>query len=366
MAKRIFVTYTPFHILTACGLASEIENDREKILIVFKDFPNSEIYYDAIMEWKGNPFKDVVVMDAGTQSAQKTLRQRFGFSRGKLNMITIFWRNNLKEDVDGYHVYSFNDDTVETQFLYWKNKKEQNYYLEDGFSSYYFDPHVKNVVYHMKKILRKILFGFWVERPYPLGTSKKVSKVYSYYPANVIEQLKTKEVVQLSPSIFDSVYQSGLIGILGRHFHIPEISDNGPMGIILFPLTIHLESLHLELHSVMKNILAFFASRGENYNDIYLKCHPREPESVKQALASMFPQLKLIDNSVSAEILFLNMRNKIKNKILLVGPPSTAFVTARVILGDKVEIACVLDPIADNPSIATFFKKMDIEVKSIT
>jgi hypothetical protein len=66
MAKRIFVTYTPFHVLAACGLASELGSEGGNILIFFKDFPNSEVYYDAIMEWEGNPFKEVVVMDAGT------------------------------------------------------------------------------------------------------------------------------------------------------------------------------------------------------------------------------------------------------------------------------------------------------------
>lgn len=362
--KNIFLTYTPFHILTACGLASEKGNAQENILIFFKDFPNSDIYYDAIKDWKHNPFKDIYIIDEGMQFAQKSLKQRFGFSRAKLNAISRFWEKNLKNTNESCYIYSFNDDTVESQFLFSKNTKERNYYVEDGFSSYYYNPGYKNLAYHLKKIIRKVFFGFWVERPYPYGTSKKVSRVYSYYPDFIVGQLREKEIVQLSPSIFDTIFNKGLIEILQKRFSIPDIRTSDSAGFILFPLKFRLDELHADIQAFINSLLVYFTSHAISVDDIYLKCHPRETSPVEQKIAPHFPKINVLEKTVSAEILFLIMRNKIQKHILIVGPLSTAFITARVILGEKVKIACVIDSLTTNPTISEFFNRMNIELGS--
>ncbi|NMC06769.1 MAG: hypothetical protein GYA24_16245 [Candidatus Lokiarchaeota archaeon] len=363
MARRIFVTYSPFHVLTACGLASELGTGLDNILVFFKDFPDSTVYHDAIREWRANPFKEIHVMDPGTQYAQKSLAQRFGFSSTKLRLIKQFWNDHVKgkADREEIHIFSFNDDTVESQFLYWKNKKERNYYLEDGFSSYYFEPHHKNLVFHVKKAIRKVFFGSWVERPYPFGTSKKVSRVFSFFPDGVIDALRSKEIVELKPGIFERLHDTGLIDILSKRLWIGEVENVDNAAILLFPLSFQLEAMHLDIRSFTTSLIDMLGSSNVKIGNIFLKCHPRETSTIKDRIAAMFPGIRIIENSTSAEILYMLLRNKVKGKIVLVGSYSTAFITARVILGSQVDIICVLSTIPRDTLTPAFIDKMNIK-----
>ncbi len=362
--KRIYITYTPFHLLTACGLASQKDDDTEKILVFIKDFPNSDVYHQAIQEWKNNPFKDIVIVDVGTQLEQETMTQRFGFSRAKYNVVKRYWKEHLKDDASGYEVYSFNDDTVEAQFLYRKNERDRNYYLDDGLMSYSYNPSTKNIKFYVKAIIRKLLFGFWVERPYPLGTSKHVSKVLSYFPDHVVEQLKKKSLVQIPQTIFDSLENKGFINIIKERFGLSDIEDEGPTGVLLFPLFYTLKSLRFDTTAFARVLFDYFNSRDEKFKRIFLKCHPREPESTGEKIRDTFPQVTLVKNSIAAEILFILMRTAIKHKILIIAPQTTAFLNARAIFGDSAEIICIEDIQKITPSVQALFNDLNIIVRA--
>ncbi|MEX2681148.1 MAG: polysialyltransferase family glycosyltransferase [Candidatus Sigynarchaeota archaeon] len=363
--KKIFITYTPFHILTACGFASEMNDDTEKILLFFKDFPNSDLYHEAIKEWKQNPFRDIVIMDAGMQRDQKSLKQRFRFSRDKLNLMKQYWKNHLKNEPGGYEVYSFNDDTVEAQFLYRKNDHSRNYYMEDGLNSYYINPSEKSIKFYAKLIIRKFLFGFWVERPYPFGSSKHVSTIFSYYPDLVVEPLRKKDLRQISQATFINLGKKGFLDILKKRFNIDEIEDNGPTGIVLFPIFSILAEKKIDMVSFARILMHFFNSQKENFKNIYVKCHPREPESMARKLKEIFPEIKVVRNNIAAEVLFAVIKEKVHHHVLLVSPPTAAFINARIILGDDAEIVCIQNFDKGNLSSKPLYDKLNIQMKII-
>ena len=340
-----------------------MNDDTEKILIFFKDFPDSALYYEAIKEWKQNPFDDILITDVGMQQDQQTLMQRFRFSYDKLNFIKQYWKSNLNDNPGGYKVYSFNDDTVEAQFLYKKNIHEQNYYLEEGLTSYFVNPKEKSIKFYIKLILRKLLFGLWVQRPYPLGSSTHTSTMYSYYPDFVVEPLRKKIIHQISPTIFSVLEKEGFLTILKKRLNIPEIEDRGPIGIILFPICTSMSKNHLDTVPFAQKILDFFKSKGDFGKNIYIKCHPRDPESTTIQLQNAFPELKFIRPNVAAEILFAIIKEKVHHHKLIVSPGTAAFINARIILGDDAEIVCIQNIFQEFISSNPFYDKLKIQLR---
>lgn len=362
MVKKVFVTYTPFHLLTACGYASGVSDASSKILLVFKDFPNSELYIDALHAWSQNPFEVMVVLDAGMQLDQKTMGQRFRFSKKKLQLVKKFWRDQLDGCPDGYEVYSFNDDTVESQFLFRKNTRDRNFYMEDGLSSYYFDPNVRNLRFIAKKIIRKIMFGSWVERPYPLGSTSHVNAIYSYYPALVVAQLKKKMVQAMPPDVFDVLVEKGYVDILMERVGLEIKETNGPAAVLLFPVSWYLERVGIAPVSYAKQVISVFHTRFPGLRELYLKCHPREPDTTTTLLVREIEGLKIVKNNVAAEILFLALKKKVPGPIMLAGPATTAFVTARFILGNRVEITHVQDDLTTSTEMDILHDTLNVGV----
>ena len=66
VTRNVFVTYTPFHLLVACGLARQGDDN---VLVSIGDFPDASRYRGCIERWPNNPFETVMAIDAGMQFA---------------------------------------------------------------------------------------------------------------------------------------------------------------------------------------------------------------------------------------------------------------------------------------------------------
>jgi hypothetical protein len=366
MAKiNVFMTYTPFHMLTACSMASRMPIEDEKVLISFGDFLDVDMYRNCIVRWKANPFK-MHYIDKGLQFDKKGLVEKYKFSKGKLDAVNRFWERNLKgKDFD---VYTFNDDTVESQFLLSKNNTSRNFYVEDGLSSYYTTPGYKGIKFLAKKIARKALFGRWAERPYPYGTSKKVSKVFSFFPEHVVAELKRKEVVQLPKDTFDTIVGNGLVEIVQKKFGMEPIVDTMPVrpvktkGILLAPLYFQIGS-NARMVEYVKRGIDFIRKSGVAKADIYIKCHPRETSPVEDTIAICFDEFNMLPKSASVELLFMAMAGKCD--LILAGQASSAFITARVILGPRVSMTCVYRNAGPSTTVSRFFKDFGVKERPL-
>jgi len=362
----IYLTFTPLHILTSCGLALKAPKSEIKLLIVINDFPNAKKYIKSILNWKLNPFKKVYLLMGRISFDKKPYFIQFFYYQLKIINIHKIWSEiNNKTQVN---LYLFNDYTIEAQFLLSKNKTNlsRNIYLDDGIASYwpFSSPYYSfpKVVLVLRKIVSKLLYGFWYEIPNIYGSSKRIHKMFSFYPELVTNYLKLKfrKIKRIPTILFNSLNKTGLITQIFNNFKI-EIEDSFSNCIILLPNSKVLHMYNLGLSKVRKIIIKIIQILENHFETIYLKYHPREQRI--GYIGYNNKKIKLINSSIAIELVLFLLNSKEESETLLIGSLSSAFITTRFIMKKKPKIVCfdkILQQNLNLTSLSQKFKRLDV------
>ncbi len=358
----VFLAYTPLHLLISCGFALSESQNEEKRLIVVEDFLNAKKYIKLILKWKFNPFKKIYLFIGRKSYDDKLFIIKFLYFKKKIINIKKFW-SKIKNNVP-LKIYFFNDRHIESQYFLSKNKYIYSIYIEDGIESYYYSTaYISNrLIYILKKAALKFLLGYWYNRPNLNGTSRYINKMFSFYPELVVNELKLqyKNIERISSDLFFSLKKKGLCNQLNNIFEIESIELKNNC-IILLPHSELFQMTNLNLNETKKILKRIIVSLENKFRKIYLKYHPREEnyyiEYRNQKVTS-------INNSIALELILLLFNFDANSRLLLIGTISTAFITSRLILKDKLTLVSFSNILFKNKSNyslkSQLFKKFNI------
>lgn len=359
----LFLTFTPLHLITSCGIALKQSNEDDKILLIVKDFPYTSYYIKSILNWEANPFKEIYLLNGRINLDKKSFVLRYFFNLKKIITIKKIWLKINKNN--SIKLYTYNDYTIEGQYLLFKNgKKSKNIYIDDGLSSYWpsSQPYYRyhKLIFILRKIISKIIFGFWYNIPPIYGTSNNFNEMLSFYPKMVINHLKQKygEIRKIPDNLFFSLNKTGLLNQISKSFKL-QIKNSSNYCIILLANSDVFRKSNLRMYEY-KNLIRRIINELENHFDIiYIKYHPRE--KLIGFINSNNKKLELIPNSIAVELIFLLLNPKMKSKITLIGSLSTAFITARLIIKNKLNIISI-DNILKKKKLSSYYqyKKFNI------
>jgi hypothetical protein len=332
----IYLAYTPLHILTSCGFSLKMDDENIKILIIFKEFKDSNKYLTAIQNWEKNPFNEIFLFNGRYNFKDCSVYQKFRILLKKKKDIKKFWKKISKSK--SIKINYFNDNTIESQYLLSQNNyiNSENIYFDDGLPSY--------VLFSEKKLLRllktvgaKILFGNWYQKPRNLGLSINLQKMYSFYPeyALTILKKKYKKIEKIPSSIFDDLKRTKLIYKIYNEFNFSLELSNNKNAIILMPFTQDLKKYGISIDFIVNLIEELISILEKKKINIFLKYHPREPFF---NYLKFKKQKSVLNPILPSELIFLSENCVNTNNTYILGPISTALITARIILGDNVNI----------------------------
>lgn len=359
----VYLTHTPYHILLSLAIAYNKKTETNYIdnhLFIIGDFNNSAYIYEKLKglslmdrvrflpgNYNSNPVYEAIILKKNTYTIQKLLKKDF-------------LSKNTKSSV-----FVFNDRRPEDQLLMYLNKKHGgiNYYVEDGMAIYA-DMGGLRSISSVERILRKLYFGFWYSPVDVLGTSKYIDVVLANEPSLVRDIIKTRHpVLKINKKIFDNFTK---LGILERIFMLDnlikdKITSSKKVALILVPhLSALTEEMKREYCKYINNTINHLLQ--ENY-EILIKYHPRETLEDIMRLCSMLDikNILTIPRNIPIEVLYFLL--KTKKNVVIYGFPSSAILTARLILGlDKTKKIISFWNDSFNLELKRVLRKLDISL----
>lgn len=332
----LFIVHTPYHLLLSLTMARP-----DDTIMVVNDFDRSEHLIKMVRKSYGGSLKAIVSMP-GRKDADEILWRRVIISRRNKKYI-----NKYIESGKVSKLFIFNDRAYEGQYAAFQAKKRniEVIYVEDGLAAYVTANQIKTN--HIKTAILKILFGFHHENITILGTSSFVNEVMCFFPEKAIPPLRQKKLLPIDLDAFghlrgDFVIEatSGIQEDIDCIFVLPHseiLTSNGP----------RLEDLDASIKSMMQSIIS-------TCEHVAIKYHPRQTTN----FLGDYPGLEILPNNIPLELIFLRLRNK--GIRYVIGPISTSLYTAKLILGESVEVKLTTRPMVEGS--AEFFKSIGVDV----
>lgn len=351
----IYISFTPYHVLVSCGLASLYDDSDDKRLIIVSDFADAKLFYEAINEWKANPFTQIILL-SGRYNANNKIN-RVKNIRNNIKILTNFFATRINQKCK---VFVFNDANQEAQIVVYLNSKKGglNIYVEDGFVAYsnYIAPNR-----HFKKLMDKILYGTWYKHTRILGTYNHIDKIMVFHPEILRADLRRKEVIKIPREVLTNLNGQQFVSTLLKKYSISQ-RDLESDCLLIAP---HSESeflrklgleLSKKLYSELVSLLA------DSFDSIIVKYHPREKRGDFLKLCKN-RKVKLIKNSLPIEVLYLSVsKNPPK---LIVGDISSSLLSSKIIL-KEVPVISILKIInsPEGENVFDVFNKFRVEMPS--
>lgn len=348
--NSIYIVYTPYHLLIACGYASKYDDANEKYLVIVSDFANAERYFDAVSHWDSCPFITIDLLPGRYNCKKHTVLQVL-LNRANGIRVQKYFNENITA---GCTAYIFNDANIEGQVAALENKKLGgcNIYMEDGFAAYGSGrlPHLDKT-HHL---LAKLIYGDWYQNVEVLGKSAHIDRVMVFHPNSIRSELKSTRVSQLPRDILTKL-DLGLRAKILKNLNA-EVTRHQYDVLIILPHSSYARRLNiLNVKRVYSGLIK--EMKKLNYS-VGIKYHPRETESNYLGI-DVASDVSILPQDIPIEVLFCGNDGIIPPKFVI-GDSSTGLITARIILGEKTVILSVSSIIDLNTQISNVFEKMDI------
>lgn len=347
--SSIYLTYTPYHVIVACGIASRIDKSVEKKLIIIEDFPNAEFFRQSIINWHKNPFSEIILLKSSYYYFNKGDPVRNGCIIKKMNAI-----KNMLEKSGALTTYIFNDWNPEAQLLAKINRNNlgQNIYVEDGFAAY--GNNLMKKLSFLSLLRYQWKFGSFFDSIQVLGLSRFIDGIMVFYPKLIRTELKNKKIIPL-PQFLLTEFDSDLIDNILSNF---KITDSEFDAIILINNS---ETYSLNEKNEMRQFYdKLIRSLNSSYK-ILIKYHPREKnENFLEFLET--DKIKIAPCSVPIELMLLKSK-KNPPKYLFCEGFTTALLTANLIFSNEIKKVCfqyLLNKDKHDPSIENFARQFEI------
>lgn len=338
-----FFCRTPYHLILSLGLVQKINKDTIKILLIFEDFNNIEIY-KKILKKNKTPFNKIIVMN-GKKSVKDT-PSTYIISRLNLNYIK---KMMLKYRFD--NIYIYNDSFPVEQYVMFNTHKLKGIinYVEDGSAIY--NNNLKKKMPLFVKLISKLIYGDHFNYIRILGSSKYISNIFAFYPSKVRNEIKQQHpnISKLNPDIINNTLNRSLFNTIFDFCNYCQDSYK-KCAIIIMPLfsdgdiNYTPEIMKHKIYNLIKRLTL-------NNIKILIKYHPRESNK------NTFKNAIIIPNFIPIEIIYLKIGNN-KNK-LIIGVESTSLITAKLLFGNSVKIVSLYNILYKKKSY--LLNKFDIE-----
>ncbi len=331
--KSIYIVATPYHLLLACTIASYMDENEEKMLVVSPHFADEKKIVGPVERWDRNPFGNVEQLNPRTDY-------------GTFNKIAASRKNigKLRKIIgkEKFETFIFNIEQPEGQFVAYLNRRNggRNYYGEDGIGSY-IRRDIRDPM-HLR-LLKRLLYGGWFQRVVN-HLEFDFDRAYLVRPEFAESEM---ELVKIPGEAFRKLNDDGLIPEMNREFGI-DIS--GVDAILVLP--------HFEIGSkvdfekvkdVYRRIIGKYEKAGKT---VALKYHPREKTEWLDNNA------KIIPKSAPSEIIFFNM----KKGQQIIGDLTGALCTAKMI-NEGIRSVSIMRILGyENERFEKLFRKWGVEM----
>ena len=353
--NSVYLVYTPYHILTAAGLASLYDESDKKYLVIVSDFADADIFCHVISKWDRNPFLEIILLDGRYNISNETEIKRVNVFRKNVRLLKDIFNTKLK---DGCNAFIYHDANVEGQIIAYLNYKEggTNFYVEDGTSAY--SNSIAPTLPFYKILIAKVVYGKFYENVRILGMNRYISKIMVFSPENVRTELRNKKIIKIPKQVLLSLNDNIFIPNLLKSYGI----DQKKLDIKNVFIAAH--SDHLIKYNLMVRYKTLFGCCITELKDIHVKYHPREriPDFLD---VEKDPKVKLIPQALPMEILYLSLIGR--EPKMIIGGSSTALLTAKILLKPIRVISLLRLLNSENVYLGEIFKKEGIIIpKKVT
>jgi hypothetical protein len=351
--SNLYITHTPYHVLISCGLAC-FSREKMNYLIIIRDFPNVDAYYESILEWKNNPFTDIILIPGMYNIKNNNIVNVTRICYRNIHIIQSFYKYMSV----GSRAFLFNDRRPEGQIMAYLISKRNglNIYVEDGLDVY--SDHVAKKTNLISKFFFKMIYGQWFDPVQVLGTCKYINEIMVFRPEFVRFELKNNKLTKIPNDIFKSIGDD-FISILSKNY-ITNLDD---LIFDCFLIIDHSDSFkNQNLENIMKVYSQLINFLLETFKNIGIKYHPREQKHDFLNLG-INEKISLLPNSLSMEILLiLFAKNPPK---LIIGNFSTAILTCNMLLGKNTHLISIVNILCQEDNcVVDMFEKVGITVPS--
>ena len=326
-SSNIFITFTPYHIILAYGLARASYAKSSNQLIIIADFENADKIYSILKNMDQSPFQKIHFRLG-----------RYGTKEFGTTRITRMTKNIkvIKKIYDHtqlpIYAYIFNDANAEGQYLAYLNKKHGgiNVYVEDGFGAYS-NSKLKKLSPPLE-FASKILYGKWYENIIVLGTSEHIDRSLLHSPQFARKELRKRPIYRIDTEII------GLAQSLCEHIvRFNEIDlANIPPTIVILPHSSFIDSFNSPtIINTYRSLIEKIIDKGER---LAIKYHPREEK--RDYIGICGPQLFEIPRSIPIEALFIGLIEKPPKTII--GDISTSLLTAKKLFDNRTNVISII------------------------
>lgn len=346
--KSVYITYTPYHILVSCGLASLYDDSDEKSLIIVSDFKDAEIFNRTILNWENNPFSEVKLLRGRFHVKKNDKINRIRISRSNLKSSKRFFKEKLNE---ASQTFIYHDGNPEGQIFAYLNSKKggTNIYVEDGFAAY--GDYIAPDMAFYEKLVAKMLWGRFYERVRVQGTYKYIGKVMVFYPEIVRPELRGKKVIKISKKVLTYLNDTKLISALLKSHNLYQ-EDLKANYIFIAPL-----SEDLIEYGLVKKYSNIFNYLIPDLSNVYVKYHPRETMGDFLGIQN-FSNVAILPQSLPMEVVFLALLDK--EPMIVIGDSSTSLLTAKYLL-EKTNVISIIRLLGfKNMNLEDVFEKVGI------
>lgn len=318
--KRIFIAYTPYHVLISCGLADFYSNFDKNYLIVISDFENAELLSRTISNWRCNPFLEIKVLRGKYSTREGDIIRRGIISAFNTKFLIRYFNKLDKSEIK---IFAFNDGNPESQIMAYLNSMSggKNIYVEDGVAAYH--THVAPDVAAYKIWLARVLWGYPYQHIRVLGTYDYIDEVMVFKPEIIRPELKEKSIRKIPKEVLTHLNDSYLISSLFINYGLYDLNLSIDY-IFLIPYSEELIS-----NKLISSFSNMFDKLGGDLDKIFVKYHPREFRGDFLGLSS-HPNVTILPQSLPMEVVYLAVLDNGPKTV--VGSFSTALLMANHLL----------------------------------
>jgi|LDZR01.1.fsa_nt_gi hypothetical protein len=338
--KSVYLAYTPYHILLSSVIATASDTNKEKALLIFKDFVNPEVFASVLRKWKLNPFDEILLMN-GVYDAQQYNR-RFEKLIKPDSSFNIIRRNvdNVKRYIKKNNiinkVFTFHDGRAESQIAEYINHKKggTNIYVEDGAAVY--NDHIFPKPSPFVDLFHKIYFGRWFQFIRFHGDYEYTHKIMALRPDLVRPDLRFKKIERIPVEALSILRIDKFIFNILKEYGSPKISK--PDILIVLPHSEFLlgNNIYEQYITIMRSILDLAHDRH-----IYFKYHPREKVPYfNDMVTNKDMHVIEIPQGLPMEVMYLHILHTPPK--VIVGDISTSLVLAGILYGKRSTIISIL------------------------
>ncbi len=349
-----YITHTPYHILISCGLAC-YSRDNINYLVIIRDFPNADIYYESILKWKNNPFTDIILIPGMYNLKNNNVISVTRICYKNINIIKSFFDKYISADSC---VFLFNDRRPEGQAIAHIISKKNGLviYIEDGLEVY--NDHKAKKTNTISKFFFKIIYGGWYNPVQILGTSKFIREMMVFRPEFIRPELKNNDIIRIPDDVFNNIDEN-FTSLISKGY----VNNLDDLIFDCFLIIDHSDSFKYQSLENVKELysqLIYFLHK--TFKNIGAKYHPREQKNDFLNLGSN-EKINLLPNSLSMEILLILFAKKPPK--LIIGSFSTAILTCSMLLDKNTHLISIMKILCQKDSCTiNIFERVGIIVPS--